>query len=80
MKKVRRSRRNRRDSRGSALLVSVMVIVGLSLLGLGFVTISETEKTIAKNQLTVLQTRSIAEAGCMLAVQWFQSPAWATVI
>lgn len=79
MKKVRISKRKQRRARGSALLVSLMVIVGLSLLGLGFVTISETEKTIAKNQLTVLQTRSIAEAGCMLAVQWFQSPSWATV-
>src|SRR5713226_1677127 len=76
MIKIRRLRRNRSDSRGSALLVSLMVIVGLSLLGLAFVTISETEKTIAKNQLTVLQTRAVAEAGGILVIQWFQSPTW----
>jgi Tfp pilus assembly protein PilX len=39
VKKVRNSKRKQRGARGSALLVSLMVIVGLSLLGLGFVTI-----------------------------------------
>jgi hypothetical protein len=77
MKKVRRSRRNRRDSRGSALLVSLMVIVGLSLLGLGFVAISETESAIAKNEENALQTQSIAEAGARMVVEWFQDPLWA---
>jgi hypothetical protein len=66
----------RRDSRGSALLVSLMVIVGLSLLGLGFVAISETESAIAKNQQNALQTQAIAEAGAKLAVEWFQDPTW----
>jgi hypothetical protein len=77
MKKVRRSRRNRRDSRGSALLVSLMVIVGLSLLGLGFVAISETESAIAKNEQNALQTQAIAEAGARMIVEWFQDPQWA---
>src|SRR5437764_4140259 len=76
MKKVRRTRRNRRDSRGSALLVSLMVIVGLSLLGLGFVAISETESAIAKNQQNALQTQAIAEAGARMVVEWFQDPLW----
>src|SRR5438552_14836095 len=76
MKKVRRSRRNRRDSRGSALLVSLMVIVGLSLLGLGFVAISETESAIAKNEQNALQTQAIAEAGAKVIVEWFQDPTW----
>src|SRR5207253_11331399 len=76
MIKIRRFRRNRRSDRGSALLVSLMVIVGLSLLGLGFVAISETESAIAKNQQNALQTQAIAEAGAKLAVEWFQDPAW----
>ena len=76
MMKRRRSRRNRRDSRGSALLVSLMVIVGLSLLGLGFVAISETESAIAKNEQNALQTQAVAEAGAKMAVEWFQDPGW----
>jgi hypothetical protein len=75
-KRINRSKLQMRGNRGSALLVSLMVIAGLSLLGLAFVTISETEKTIAKNQLTVVQGRAIAEAGGILVIQWFQSPTW----
>src|SRR5882672_9880417 len=75
---MKRNRRKKllRNDRGSALLVSLMVIVGLSLLGLGFVAISETETAIAKNQQNVLQTQAIAEAGAKLVVEWFQDPVW----
>src|SRR5262249_13569930 len=73
MKRRRVNRRIRRGNRGSALLVSLMVIVGLSLLGLGFVAISETESAIARNQQNALQTQAIAEAGAKLAVEWFQA-------
>ena len=76
MKNIQRSRTRRKGNRGSALLVSLMVIVGLSLLGLGFVAISETESAIAKNEQNALQTQSIAEAGAMLVVEWFQNPTW----
>src|SRR4051812_10740819 len=74
--KNRRHRRKNRNDRGSALLVSLMVMVGLSLLGLGFVAISETESTIAKNQSQALQTLTVAEAGAKMAVEWFQDPLW----
>src|SRR5437867_11391083 len=77
MKRIRQSRRNKRSNRGSALLVSLMVIVGLSLLGLGFVAISETESAIAKNEQNALQTQAVAEAGAMLVVEWVQNPTWA---
>lgn len=73
----RKMRSRRKHDRGSALLVSLMVIVGLSLLGLGFVTISETETVIAKNQQGALQTMAVAEAGAKLVVEWFQDPQWA---
>ncbi|MEK6373072.1 MAG: pilus assembly PilX N-terminal domain-containing protein [Acidobacteriota bacterium] len=76
MKRHRRFKRFLRNSRGSALLVSLMVIVGLSMLGLGFVAISETETAIAKNQQNVLQTQAIAEAGAKVVVEWFQDPVW----
>lgn len=80
MKRIRRSKRLLRKDRGSALLVSLMVIVGLSLLGLGFVAISETETAIAKNQQNVLQTQAIAEAGAKMVVEWFQDPVWGQTI
>src|SRR6266566_5223769 len=76
MKRTRRSKRLLRNDRGSALLVSLMVIVGLSLLGLAFVTVSETESAIAKNEQASLQTQAIAEAGAKLVVEWFQDPNW----
>src|SRR5438477_3225422 len=77
MKSKRVSKRKRPDNRGSPLLVSLMVIVGLSLLGLGFVAISETETAIARNQQASLQTETLAEAGVKLAIEWFQNPTWA---
>jgi len=77
MKRIKRKKRLLRKDRGSALLVSLMVIVGLSLLGLGFVAISETETAIAKNQLSTAQTQAVAEAGAKLVVEWFQDPVWA---
>ncbi|MGH7486884.1 MAG: hypothetical protein ACREMY_14975, partial [bacterium] len=60
--------------RGSALLVSLMVMVGLSLLGLAFVAISETENAISLNEQNHAQTVAVAEAGAKLVVQWFQDP------
>lgn len=69
---IRKSRRGR--DRGSALLVSLMVMVGLSLLGLGFVAISETENAISANERNKTQTTAVAEAGAKAVVQWFQDP------
>lgn len=63
--------------KGSALLVSLMVMVGLSLLGLGFVAISETESAISVNERNYTQTLQIAEAGAKTVVEWFQRPEWA---
>ena len=51
-----------------------MVIVGLSLLGLAFVAISETESSIANNQKNHSEAVAVAEAGGKLVVQWFQDP------
>lgn len=63
--------------RGSALLVSLMVMVGLSLLGLGFVAISESESAISLNERNATQVQAIAESGARAAVEWFQDPQWA---
>ena len=73
MKTMRRFRKSDND-RGSALLVTLMVLVGLSLLGLGYVTISETEHAIAANERNYNQVLSVAEAGTSAVVEMFQSP------
>ena len=78
MKQIRTLLRSSRSGdRGSALLVSLMVMVGLSLLGLGFVAISETESTISINERNAVQTLHVAEAGARTVVEWFNNPKWA---
>jgi hypothetical protein len=72
----RKIRRRSRD-RGSALLVTLIVVAGLSLLGLAFVGVSETESAIALNQRDGIQTQAIAEAGAHAVMEWFQNPSWA---
>ncbi|MFN2441501.1 MAG: hypothetical protein ABR517_02335 [Thermoanaerobaculia bacterium] len=66
-----------RSERGSALLASLMVMVGLSLLGLAFVTISETEGAISVNQKNLTQVQQVAETGTKFVIDWFQNPRWA---
>lgn len=72
--KLVRWSRARAQQRGSAMLAALMVIVGLSLLGLAFVSLSETESAISVNQRNHSQTVAVAEAGARLVVQWFQYP------
>lgn len=64
--------------RGSALLMGLMVMVGLSLLGLGFVAVSQTESAISINERNGKQAQDVAEAGAKIIVEWYQSPTWAT--
>lgn len=72
-----RTLRRRSRDRGSALLVTLIVVAGLSLLGLAFVGVSETESAIAVNQRDGIQTQAIAEAGARAVMEWFQNPQWA---
>ena len=77
MSRYRKSRNRNTSDRGSALLVSLMVLVGLSLLGLGFVAISETESAISVNERNAAQVRSVAESAAKVVVEWFNNPDWA---
>ncbi|HYI10797.1 MAG TPA: hypothetical protein VEK57_17185 [Thermoanaerobaculia bacterium] len=77
MKTRKQNKRKSAGQEGSALLVSLMVMVGLSLLGLGFVAISETESAIAVNERNYLQAQAAAEAGAKIAIEWFQDAEWA---
>jgi hypothetical protein len=72
------SRQRRRSrNRGSALLVTLVVVAGLSMLGLAFVSASETESAISANQRAGIETQAIAEAGARAVMEWFQDPNWA---
>lgn len=62
---------------GSALLVSLMVMVGLSLLGLGFVAVTETESAIAVNERNSAQALFAAETGARTILEFFQDSTWA---
>jgi hypothetical protein len=73
-------RRRRLRVRGSALLTSLMVLAGMSLLALAFVGVSETESAISASERNAVQTQAIAEAGARAVVEWFQAPAWARSI
>lgn len=66
-----------RSEKGSALLISLMIMVGLSLLGLGFVAMSETESSIATNEMNYVQAQSAAEIGARTVIEMFQDAAWA---
>lgn len=80
MKKITALWKKMRRERGSALLVSLMVIVGLSMLGLGFVALSETESAISVNERNREETLTHAEAAANAVVDWFQNPKWALSI
>src|SRR5712671_273677 len=73
---IRFAKRSKRrfQQKGSALLVALMTMVGLSLLGLAFVALSETENAISINEQNHTQTVAVAEAGAKLVLQWFQDP------
>ena len=77
MKVRRRKHSAPRKQKGSALLVSLMVMAGLSLLGLAFVAISETESAIAVNERNYVQAQAAAEAGAKVVIEWFQDAEWA---
>ncbi|MBW3565030.1 MAG: hypothetical protein KY459_09920 [Acidobacteria bacterium] len=72
-----KNRSVKENQKGSALLVSLMVMVGLTLLGLGFVAVSETESAISVNERNYLQTLQVAEAGTRTVAEWFNGPDWA---
>ncbi|HUP65799.1 MAG TPA: pilus assembly PilX N-terminal domain-containing protein [Thermoanaerobaculia bacterium] len=74
------TRQTNPNERGSALLVSLMVMVGLTLLGLGFVAISETESAISVNERNYAQTLAVAEAGARAVVEMFQDTDWAVAL
>lgn len=67
-----------KQQKGSALLVTLMVMAGLSLLGLGFVAISETESAISVNDRNYVQAQAAAETGVRTVIEWLQDAPWSS--
>jgi Tfp pilus assembly protein PilX len=64
----------RRGEEGSALILAALVTVILSLLGLSYLMMAQTENTIAENERNSAAALYVAEAGARLAVGWFNDP------
>lgn len=63
----------RRGQRGAALILTVIVIMVLSSLGMAMVTFTSTEERAAVTYRDALQTRALAESGVRLVAEMFRS-------
>src|SRR5260221_7547261 len=62
------------DERGSALIIAVLVSVILSLLGISYMLMAQTENTIAENERNAAMALYVAQAGARLAINWVNDP------
>jgi hypothetical protein len=65
---------SRARERGSAMLLAMLVAVALTVIGLSFVLIGETENLIATNERHSAQALHVAETGARVVVSWFDHP------
>ena len=68
------TRKSGQDERGSALIIAVLVSVILSLLGISYMLMAQTENTIAENERNAAMALYVAQAGARLAINWFNDP------
>ena len=64
----------RSGERGSALIIAILVTVILTLLGISFLMMAETENKIAENELLSAQTLYVAESAARQVKRWFDHP------
>ena len=64
----------RRGEEGSALILAALVTVILSLLGLSYLMMAQTENTIAENERNSAAAMYVAEAGARMVAGWFNDP------
>lgn len=64
----------RRGETGSALLITVMITVILTLLGISYLAIADQENSIAVNQRNADQLTFVAESGARMVKAWFDRP------
>jgi Tfp pilus assembly protein PilX len=65
---------NRPNERGSALIIATLVSVILSLLGISYMMMAQTENLIAENERNAAMALYAAEAGARLGVAWLNDP------
>jgi hypothetical protein len=65
---------HREGERGSALVLAILVSVLLTLLGISFLFMSQTENLIARNEKLAAQAFYVAEAGARITKRWFDQP------
>lgn len=65
---------HQRSERGSALVIALLIMVIMTLLGLAFVLVGDTEARIARNQRDVAQAQFVAEGGVRMVRAWFEDP------
>ena len=59
---------------GSALVIAILIAVILTLLGVSFLMMAETENRIASNERHAAQALYAAEAGARAVRSWFDRP------
>ena len=64
----------RTGEEGSALILAVLITVILSLLGISYLLMAQTENTIAENERNSVLSLFTAEAGARLAIGWLNNP------
>lgn len=65
---------DRPNERGSALIIATLVSVILSLLGISYMMMAQTENIIAENERNAAMALYAAEAGARLGVAWLNDP------
>ncbi len=63
-----------RSERGSALIIAVLITVIMSLLGISYMLMGQTENTIAENEENAAIALFVAQSGARLAVNWLNDP------
>src|SRR5687767_4627336 len=66
--------RHREPEQGSAMLITMMVMVILTLMGLSYLFMADTENLIAQNQRDPDQLLFVAESGARMVKAMFDTP------
>jgi hypothetical protein len=64
----------RKRERGVALIVTLLIMVIMTLLGIPFLLMGETENRMAENERLSQQALYAADAGAKMVVRWFDRP------
>ncbi len=71
---IARHQGRRHAERGSAMILTVLIMVVLTLLGVAYLLLGETENRIAENERRGAQALYAAESGVRMVKRWFDQP------